>query len=389
MKRFLSAMIAASAIVMPMSAIEVSAEETTAAVRIDTVYAEPGESVDVAVEILNNPGIISVEFKVSYDNEILELASEPDDCKLFSGGDCMFSGTLDTYPYSVSWMDAVSRDNYTDNGDIVILHFNVLDTAKAGLAEITVESINALDVNLDDVVLESISGGVEIKNEEITTTNSTTTATTKSTASTTSTKTTTTEPTTTTKSTTTITTKPTTSTTSTKTTTTEPTTTVKSTTTTTTESTTTITTEITTTITEEQTITTTAEESTITTTEQPTITTTSTGKYFASVEDMCKMAVKDYEKKTGVKPAVTESVENKNGTLTVYLKDANGEVLDTYVIDSKTGKGTNSNDENVNLPQTGNNSPVNLLAFLSSVAMVLSGLFITFKSGKIRKKEEK
>lgn len=384
MKRFLSAMIAASAIVMPMSVVEVSAEETTASVRIDTVYAEPGESVDVAVEILNNPGIISVEFKVSYDTDILELASQPDDCKLFSGGDCMFSGTLDTYPYSVSWMDAVSRDNYTDNGDIVILHFNVLNTAETGLTEITVENINALDVNLDDVVLESISGGVEIKNEEITTTNSTTTATTKLTTSTTSTKTTMTEPTTTTKS-------ATTTESTASTTTTEPTTTTRST-TTTTESTTTITTEITTTITEEQTITTTAEESTITTTEQPTITTattTSTEKYFASVEDMCIMAVNDYEDKTGVKAAETESVENENGTLTVYLKDENGEVLDVYVIDPETWKGTDSNDEEVNLPQTGNNSPANLIAFLSSVTMVLSGLFIIFKSSKIRKKEEK
>lgn len=378
MKRFLSAIIAVSAIVMPMSATEVSAEETTASVRIDTVYAEPGESVDVAVEILNNPGIISVEFKVNYDTDILELASQPDDCELFSGGDCMFSGTLDTYPYSVSWMDAVSRDNYTDSGDIVILHFNVLDTAETGLTEITVEGINALDVNLDDVVFESVSGGVEIKNEEITTTTESIAITTEqltTTITSTATSTTTTEPTTSTTSTTT----------------TESTTTITSTTTTTIESTT-ITTEITTTSTEEQTITTTAEESTITTTEQPTITTattTSTEKYFASVEDMCIMAVNDYEDKTGVKAAETESVENENGTLTVYLKDENGEVLDVYVIDPETGKGTDSNDEEVNLPQTGNNSPANLIAFLSSVAMVLSGLFITFKSGKRCKKEEK
>lgn len=366
MKRFLSAIIAVSAIVMPMSATEVSAEETTASVRIDTVYAEPGESVDVAVEILNNPGIISVEFKVNYDTDILELASQPDDCELFSGGDCMFSGTLDTYPYSVSWMDAVSRDNYTDSGDIVILHFNVLDTAETGLTEITVEGINALDVNLDDVVFESVNGGVEIKNEEITTTTESIAITTE-------------------QLTTTITS------TATSTTTTEPTTTITSTTTTTIESTT-ITTEITTTSTEEQTITTTAEESTIMTTEQPTITTattTSTEKYFASVEDMCIMAVNDYEDKTGVKAAETESVENENGTLTVYLKDENGEVLDVYVIDPETGKGTDSNDEEVNLPQTGNNSPANLIAFLSSVTMVLSGLFIIFKSGKIHKKEEK
>ena len=81
--------------------------------------------------------------------------------------------------------------------------------------------------------------------------------------------------------------------------------------------------------------------------------TTAATEYFASEDELCKMAAEDYRQKTGATPAKAEATENADGTLSIALCDADGTVLDTYAIDPVTGKGTDSAGSEVNLPQTG------------------------------------
>ena len=179
------------------------------------------------------------------------------------------------------------------------------------------------------------------------------------------------------------------------------------TTTTTTQITTTTTIQTTTTTTQPTTITTTTttqpETTTTTTTTQPetamtttttaiteAVTTETTNNHIASDEEFCDWAISDYQSKTGITAVKAEINENAEGQYEIALFDASENVLDTYVIDPNTGVGTNSANQEVNLPQTGNNLLTNLL--IAFGALILMGLgFYTVKiSGVIRhKKNEK
>lgn len=194
--------------------------------------------------------------------------------------------------------------------------------------------------------------------------------------------------TTTTTQTTTTTTKPTTTTTKATTTTTKPTTTTTKATTTTTKSTTTMTT---TTTTNPTTTESTTTASTTTTTEKPvtTVATTTTANngHVASDDEFCQWAINDYKNTTDVTAANAELVENVDGMYEITLSDEEGNVLDTYTINPDTGVGTNSANEEVNLPQTGNNSMKNILLAVFSLILIGFGFCVVKISGVIRRDE--
>ena len=220
-----------------------------------------------------------------------------------------------------------------------------------------------------------------------TTTTTTVTTTTATTTTTTTTSATTTEPTSTT--TTSTTTEPT-STTTTTTTTTEPTSTT-TTTITTTEPTSTTTT-ITTT---EPTSTTTSSTTTVsgsdtTTTADVSTTTdeasTTTAANIASDAELVKWAVTDYQDRTAIRVDDVELNITPDGQREIILKDNAGNVLDTYTVDPVTGDATNSADEVISLPQTGNNSVRNILIVLGAFALIGFGIAAAMLSGILRRR---
>ena len=154
--------------------------------------------------------------------------------------------------------------------------------------------------------------------------------------------------------------------------------------TTTTIETTTTTSSTTTTTTTETTTTTTST----TTTEATTTTTSTTAKNVASDDDLCKWAINDYKDKTGVTPANAAITDTSDGKYTITLTDDAGNVLDTHVIDPETGVGTNAANEEVNLPQTGNNSLSSMTLALAAFAMTGIGMAAVVGSGVLKKKEE-
>lgn len=190
----------------------------------------------------------------------------------------------------------------------------------------------------------------------------------------------------------------TTSTTTSTTTTTTTTTTTKPTTTTTTTTTTKPTTTTTTTTTKKPTTTTstTTTSKKTTTTTKPTTTTTTTivtepvtttVSNIASDDDLCSWAVNDYQSKTGITASNAELTIDSDGMYVITLLDESATLLDSYTIDPETGIGTNSADEEVNLPQTGINALNNVLIVLGSIMLIAMGFCITKASGVIRRKE--
>jgi predicted lactoylglutathione lyase len=218
------------------------------------------------------------------------------------------------------------KENYTDTGEIAVLHFHVLDSAKVGLSEISIDVSpdNTFDTDYNDVHFNVVDGGVNIMGEITTTTTTETTFTSMSTITTA---------------------------------------------------------EITSTST---------STSTITTTE---ITTTSTSteivsKNIASDDDLCKWSIKDYKKKTGKSAENTEITVNQNGMYEISITDNSGNLLDTYTINPENGKGKNSKGEEVNLPQTGNNSVGTAVATTSAFVLTITGVLAIIKSGIFNKKRE-
>ena len=109
--------------------------------------------------------------------------------------------------------------------------------------------------------------------------------------------------------------------------------------------------------------------------------TTATTEYFASEEELGKMAMEDYRQKTGTTPAKVETAANADGTLSIALYDADGKLLDTYAIDPVTGTGTDSAGGEVSLPQTGYSSIYKVIAGLAAL-MTLGGTAIILKTRK-------
>lgn len=68
----------------------------------------------------------------------------------------------------------------------------------------------------------------------------------------------------------------------------------------------------------------------------------------------------------------------------IVLKDADGNILDTYTINPETGIGTNSSNDAVDLPQTGMSGAHKAIAGLAAL-MTLTGVALIAKS---RRKDE-
>lgn len=138
----------------------VFANSTDFNVVVETKNAEPGDTVDVAVNLENNTGILSMHFDVEYDRERLELISCKDG-ELLAGG--FFSQTFDAYPYVMLWTSA-SHTNFTDDGTLAVLTFKVRNNAKSGDAFVNLkyDQESIFDVNLNDVKINVENGNIKV-----------------------------------------------------------------------------------------------------------------------------------------------------------------------------------------------------------------------------------
>lgn len=108
----------------------------------------------------------------------------------------------------------------------------------------------------------------------------------------------------------------------------------------------------------------------------------------ASDDELCDWARNDYQTKNNVKYTnATMNIDDKRD-YEITITDSKGKVLDKYTVDPETGKGTNSENEAVDLPQTGNNSLTNILIITIAFVMLGLGLIcIKFSKNASRKEE--
>lgn len=128
--------------------------------RIETKDANPGDTVDLAVNLENNPGVVCLLFVLNFDTTALKLVDVVDGALI---PEPTFGDKYDNVPYKMLWNSA-SPEDYTDNGTLVTLKFEVLPTAKAGMSKVTItyKQENVFDVDFNDVYLKIENGGVNI-----------------------------------------------------------------------------------------------------------------------------------------------------------------------------------------------------------------------------------
>lgn len=324
--------------------------ELVPAITVSSLTADTGSTVEVPIIMENNPGVAAVSLDVTYDNTKLSLASV-EDGKILGTSTFLSGKDLTMIPYTLNW-DDLSSENNTGNGTLAVLTFNVLDSDATDTSiKVSVNQKSTFNVDFEDVFFETHEGLITInKSSQDSTTTSTTTTTSNTTTTSTSTSTTTSD----------------TTTTSTSTSTTASNSATTSTSATTTSSTT-------------ATATTTSEA--ITTNEEATISVTP--------YELSNWAENDYFKKTGVEPYTSTYTENADGTLTITLIDEACAILDKYTVHPNTGIGFNSTGEEVNLPQTGNNSMKNWLIVFGALMLIGLGV-VSVKTSRVsfRRKDE-
>ena len=102
---------------------------------------------------------------------------------------------------------------------------------------------------------------------------------------------------------------------------------------------------------------------------------------------ICNWAVIDYQGRT-IKKVESTEVSVVNDKYEIKMKDTDGNILDIYTIDPETAEGTNSAGETVSLPQTGNNSMMNILGVFVAFMLIGIGLYAVKTSGNSRHKKE-
>lgn len=110
---------------------------------LGSASAKQGDSVSIAVNLDNNPGLITMKFLIAYDSD-LELTSVTDSGLL--KGWTTPSPDISS-PYTIRWADSLSTTNSTKTGKIVTLNFKIKGNASIGVKKISLNFQESRDAN--------------------------------------------------------------------------------------------------------------------------------------------------------------------------------------------------------------------------------------------------
>lgn len=129
----------------------------------EIVRGNAGETVDVKLNIQNNPGITALSIDVSYSSDDLELISV-NNAALFQ--DAISTGNVSSDPLRISWY-AADSENKDDNGTLAILRFRVRENAICSRINISYNPENVFDNTLQNQPFEITNGWVLVGDMKI------------------------------------------------------------------------------------------------------------------------------------------------------------------------------------------------------------------------------
>lgn len=130
------------------------------AIIISDVKAEVGETVDISIDLSNNPGIASLGFELSYDPECVEFVDSVNGTIM---GESYFE-CVNNPKNNIIFVQWINFENdITESGTILVLTFKVLDNVTSDTTKIGISCKNDNIKNLEDQIIP-----VKIKSGNIT-----------------------------------------------------------------------------------------------------------------------------------------------------------------------------------------------------------------------------
>ncbi len=150
-------------LVVPLKGVFAAGNAT---LTIETIDAENGEEVKLAVTLSNNPGICTFRLAINYDKELTLIGVS--DTKLY--GDHMFGNDLNANPYILMWDESLKTKSNKSEGVLAYLTFRVDKDAASGTHKvwITYNTGDIYDLDLKDIDVQLVEGGVTVKNASVT-----------------------------------------------------------------------------------------------------------------------------------------------------------------------------------------------------------------------------
>ena len=150
-----------------MGIISTSAASHNALINIESVSAEPGSTVEVNIEIKNNPGVLGATLELSYDGMLILTKAEQ--------GEAWSSLTMTkpgrfTSPCKFVWDGQELNKNQINDGVILKLTFDVAKNITSGTVipiSINYEYGDVVDYNLDYVNLKINNGQLTVDSDEL------------------------------------------------------------------------------------------------------------------------------------------------------------------------------------------------------------------------------
>lgn len=129
---------------------------------IERVQAAPGDKdVEVTVSIKNNPGIASVLLDILYDTDNLKMTGFEYNTDIIKGSSTVPFNEKATPP-CLSVVNG--SNNFTGDGVLATLHFDVSDKAEGGYPiVISYDKNNVYNIGEENISFETVNGLIEIK----------------------------------------------------------------------------------------------------------------------------------------------------------------------------------------------------------------------------------
>ncbi len=131
-----------------------------ATVRVGTATAERDTTVDLTIKLESNPGIWGMKLRIHYDPDVLTLKSVKAG-SIFTQDELTTSEDLSKLPYVVIASGSQLK-NKTANGTLVTLRFAVSAGAASGSYPVTVEVVQANNVDGQSVAVSTEKGKVTV-----------------------------------------------------------------------------------------------------------------------------------------------------------------------------------------------------------------------------------
>jgi len=138
----------------------------TAQITVSECTVKNGEEAKVVVSISGNTGIWGLKFKVGYDHEAMTLKSV-ETGEVFAEEEITLPETLDKEKF-VFYGSSEDLDNVTGNGTLVTLNFSIDSDAEVKDYPVTVELVQAIDEDGNDVDVNTTGSKITVKDETVT-----------------------------------------------------------------------------------------------------------------------------------------------------------------------------------------------------------------------------